>query len=77
MLVISLGAIDETTSLACRMNDDLLNFAVLAFAVDDMKDLESSMTSAKPLAFLRHVNHVKTRHAISDLTSGRGIIQQV
>lgn len=34
---------------------NLLSLAVLAFAVDDMNDLESVMTSARPLAFLRQV----------------------
>lgn len=33
----------------------LLSLAVLAFAVDDMNDLESVMTSARPFAFLQMV----------------------
>lgn len=34
---------------------NLLSLAVLAFAVDDMNDLESVMTSARPFAFLQIV----------------------
>lgn len=38
------------------MGDHVLSLAVLAFAVDDMKALESVMTSAKPFAFLAPVS---------------------
>ena len=43
--------------LQCKQETvyNLLSLAVLAFAVDDMNDLESVMTSARPLAFLRQV----------------------
>lgn len=34
---------------------DSLSLAVLALAVDDMNDLESVMTSARPLAFLHTI----------------------
>lgn len=37
------------------MAHDLLSLAVLAFAVDDMNDLDDVMTSARPLAFLHTV----------------------
>jgi hypothetical protein len=37
---------------------DLLSLAVLAFAVDDMKALESVITSARPCAFLVHQSKI-------------------
>jgi len=37
------------------INPNLLNFAVFAFAVDDMNALDCVMTSAKPCAFLTKV----------------------